>query len=53
MPDCELMVFLKNKFRRSYSQDSEIAYRLIDDYHYWFAQYAYRGAVQVLACKFG
>ena len=52
-PGCELMVSIKNKFCRNYSPEPGVEYRLIDDYHYWFAEYVYNNGQQILACGFG
>lgn len=47
-----VMIFLKQPFAEYYVIEN-IAFRSVDDIHYWKAEYFDRATQHVLACKFG
>jgi hypothetical protein len=51
-PTCELLIILRRKFRQSYSLAPGVTYRLVDDAHYWYAEYSFNAGQQTLACGF-
>lgn len=51
-PRCELLVLLRQPFARQYSPAPGLSYRLLNDPHYWLAEYAYAEGRQVLGCHF-
>jgi hypothetical protein len=51
-PNCELFIGLKRKFSSSYEFAAETTFNIIDDYHYWFAEYSYNDGKQILVCRF-
>jgi len=51
-PKCELLVLLRSPFHRDYSPLPGVEFALINDPHYWQAEYSYRGGQQTLACGF-
>lgn len=51
-PKCELLVILRHPFQRSYSTSEEVEFAMINDSHYWKAEYRYKDGVETLACGF-
>jgi hypothetical protein len=51
-PTCELLIILRRKFRQPYSLAPAVMYRLLDDVHYWYAEYSFNAGQQTLACGF-
>lgn len=52
-PKCETLIILKYRFKRQHpSESNKIAYRVIDDRHYWYAEYATENGSECLACRF-
>ena len=51
-PGCELFIGLNRKFRKSYKLTPDTVFRLVDDYHYWFAEYDFQNGLQMLICGF-
>ncbi|SHI88462.1 hypothetical protein SAMN02745146_1798 [Hymenobacter daecheongensis DSM 21074] len=51
-PGCELFITLENKFSRHYATSPEVRFQLVDDCHYWFAEYAFQDGLQLLICGF-
>jgi len=52
LPACELLIILRHKFTQAYPVAPGLTYRLLNDAHYWYAEYACKGGRQVLACGF-
>ncbi len=50
-PKCQSLVILKKRFHQPYER-AALNYRLIDDRHYWYAEYATETYKEVLACGF-
>ena len=51
-PACELLIILRRKFRQVYPLAPGVTYRLVDDAHYWYAEYSFNAGQQTLACGF-
>ena len=51
-PTCKLFIILRRKFRLAYSLVPPVSYRLLNDGHYWYAEYAFATGQQLLACGF-
>jgi hypothetical protein len=51
-PKCELLVSLTHKFGRRYNVPAGIEFLLLDDYHYWYAEYSSNHGQQLLICGF-
>ena len=49
-PHCDLLVLLARPFRKRYPLVAGLAYDVVDDPHYWKAEY--RHGRQCLACAF-
>ena len=52
LPKCELFVLLEKKFRSPPAAEADVAFRRLDDRHYWYAEYEFQAGRQVLACGF-
>jgi hypothetical protein len=50
--NCELFIGLKRKFNKPYNLTAGTTFRVIDDYHYWYAEYNYNDYQQILVCRF-
>jgi hypothetical protein len=51
-PNCELFICLKRKFSKPYILTPEVAFTIVDDYHYWFSDYNFNSNQQILTCQF-
>ena len=51
-PNCELFIGLKRKFSKPYKLALNTTFNVIDDYHYWFADYNFNNSQQILTCQF-
>ena len=51
-PNCELFIGLKRKFSKLCKLTPEIAFNIVDDYHYWFTEYDFKNGLQILTCGF-
>jgi hypothetical protein len=51
-PACELLVVLRRQFGQAYPVAPTVAYRVLDDPHYWYAEYSFAAGQQLLACGF-
>ena len=51
-PTCELLIILQHQFRQPYPLVAGVTYRLLDDAHYWYAEYSFNAGQQMLACGF-
>ena len=49
-PKCKLLVILQYRFAGSYEVTGEIEFRTLNDPHYWYSEYKFKGGVQTLAC---
>jgi hypothetical protein len=49
-PHCDLFVLLARPFRKRYPLTAGLAYQVVDDPHYWKAEYRHGG--ECLACAF-
>ena len=51
-PGCRLFVMLARPFRKKYAMSGDVEYALVNDPHYWKAEYRYRNGLECLACGF-
>jgi len=51
-PTCELFIMLQRKFSQAYRLTPGVTHRLINDAHYWHAEYDFNTGQQTLACGF-
>jgi hypothetical protein len=51
-PKCQLLVVLRSRFHQFYLPLAEVEFAVINDPHYWQAEYNYKGGQQTLACGF-
>ncbi|GAA2829406.1 hypothetical protein EDC40_102166 [Aminobacter aminovorans] len=51
-PDCRLFVMLARPFRKKYVMTTDVEYAVVNDPHYWKAEYLYRNGLECLACGF-
>jgi hypothetical protein len=51
-PTCELLIILRRKFGQDYPLASTVTYRVLNDHHYWYAEYSFAAGQQLLACGF-
>lgn len=51
-PKCRLFVMLERPFTKRYAHAPDVAYRKVNDPHYWKAEYAFQEGLEVLACGF-
>ncbi|CAN7233916.1 hypothetical protein [Aminobacter sp. LjRoot7] len=51
-PDCRLFVMLARPFRKKYVMSADVEYAVVNDPHYWKAEYRYRNGEECLACGF-
>ncbi len=49
-PNCEKLVILERMFSQKYDQ-STVQYKVINDAHYWYAEYMTRDGRECLACR--
>jgi hypothetical protein len=50
-PKCQLLVILREPFRRSYTMSEGVEFAEINDGHYWKSEYRYNGGMHTLACR--
>lgn len=50
-PKCKNLIILKKKFRKKY-EFKNLEYLLINDRHYWYAEYNSTNGLECLACGF-
>ena len=50
-PTCALFVLLGSPFRTGPHTGLDLEYRILNDPHYWKADYMYRNGEQCLACR--
>ncbi len=51
-PKCELLLSLRYKFKQAHLPDANVSYRIIDDIHYWYAEYDFNDGQQIVTCGF-
>lgn len=51
-PNCRLFVMLARPFRKKYAISGDVEYAVVNDRHYWKAEYRYRNGEECLACGF-
>lgn len=49
-PKCKKLIILEKRFSRKYKADN-INYNVINDPHYWYAEYSLKDSSESLACK--
>lgn len=50
-PDCEKLIILEYSFKKKYPTE-KLNYKVINDPHYWYSEYATLDGRECLACRY-